>query len=170
MLAWVGIAALASIRPLVAASPDDPTSKLVLGALAKLNETPHHQHSSTTVAGAAGAAQEGEIISTGGIVYFTFHGKWKASSMTPKMWADQEQENIRNATVLTCTYELDEAVNGEATAVYKEHNESDVGTADAEIWISKTRGLPIREVIDLNGTRHMVVTIDYDNIQAPPTK
>jgi hypothetical protein len=166
----VGVAALATTLGLQAAPGDDPASKVVLDAMAKLNQTPHHEYMTTTGEAAAGGTREIELIGTGDANYVKIHDKWTLSPMTPKMMAEQEKENIRNAKVYRCQYERDETVNGEAAAVYKAHSESEAGNSDAEVWISKSRGLPLRETIDSNGTSHMSVRFDYANVQAPTVR
>ncbi len=124
----------------------------------------------TTGDAASGGTRQNEMISIGGANYIKVHDKWTVSSMTPKMMAEQEKENIRDARVYHYQYERDENVNGEAAAVYKAHGENENGTSAAEIWISKSRGLPLRDKIDLNSTSHVVVRFDYANVQAPAGK
>ena len=169
-LLLIGIVAFGPIQPMQAAPGDDPASKAVLDAMAKLNQIPYHEYMTTTGDAAAGGTRQNEMISIGGANYIKVHDKWTVSPMTPKMMAEQEKENIRDAKVYRCQYERDENVNGEAAAVYKAHSENENGTSDAEIWISKSRGLPLREKIDLNGTNHVVVRFDYANVQAPVVK
>ena len=76
----------------------------------------------TTGDAAAGGTRQNEMISIGGANYIKVHDKWTVSPMTPKMMAEQEKENIRDAKVYRCQYERDENVNGEAAAVYKAHS------------------------------------------------
>ena len=166
----IGIVAFGSIQPMQSAPADDPAGKAVLDAMAKLNQTPHYAYMTATGDAAGGGTRQSELISVGGANYVKIHDKWKLSPMTPKMMADQEKENIRNAKVYRCQYERDENVKGEAAAVYKAHSENENGTSDAEVWISKSRGLPLRENIDLNGTSHVLVRFDYANVQAPVVK
>jgi hypothetical protein len=62
-------------------------------------------------------------------------------------------------------------VNGEAAALYMAHSENDDVKSDAQTWISKSKGLPLRteEDIDTGGgdKRHMSIRYEYGNIQAP---
>lgn len=48
----------------------------------------------------------------------------------------------------TCSYLRDEAVGGEAAAVYREQYRSEAGTTDASIWISRASGRLLREEED----------------------
>jgi outer membrane lipoprotein-sorting protein len=169
-LRWAVIALLPAVSSLAPAAtiPDDPASKAAFGAMTKLSKTPHHQYVSTSEEGSSGAKQESELISTDTTIYIKVNGKWQASRMTPKDWEEQEKQNISNAKAVRCEYERDETVNGEATAVYKTHTETDDDSSDAEIWVSKRIGLPLRMSIVQNKTKHMSMRFDYANIQAPP--
>ncbi|HEY7964549.1 MAG: hypothetical protein ACHP9U_03750 [Steroidobacterales bacterium] len=48
----------------------------------------------------------------------------------------------------TCDYLRDEAVGGEAAAVYRERYQAPSGSTDATIWISKSSGRVLREEQD----------------------
>ena len=50
----------------------------------------------------------------------------------------------------TCSYLRDETVDGQAAAVYREQYQSKTGSTDAQIWISKSSGLLLREEQDGN--------------------
>lgn len=167
----IGAALTSAVLVMQAAPGDDPVCKIVLAAVAKLGQTPNHLYTTMTGEFSGGKTQESESVTTGGIIYIKVHDKWTVSPITAKQMAEQKQENIRNAEVYRCQYERDENVNGEAAAIYKAHSESDAGISDAEVWISKARGLPLRETIDLDsGKSHMTVRFDYSNVQAPAVK
>lgn len=51
-----------------------------------------------------------------------------------------------------CSYLRDESVGGELAAVFSESYTSDVGTTNAQIWISKTSARMLREELDGNIT------------------
>ena len=65
----------------------------------------------------------------------------------------------------------DESVNGEAAALYMAHSENDTVKSDAQTWISKSKGLPLRTEEDIDtgdgDKRHMSIRYEYGNIQAP---
>jgi hypothetical protein len=48
----------------------------------------------------------------------------------------------------TCNYVRDEAANGEATAVYRQHHINGSETYDTLVWVSKSSGLPLRQEQD----------------------
>ena len=50
----------------------------------------------------------------------------------------------------TCSYLRDEVVDGQAAEVYREQYQSKTGGTDAQIWISKSSGLLLREEQDGN--------------------
>lgn len=158
-----GIAAAQTLR---AASLDDPSCKAVLDATAKMEHTDNHQYVAIDRNGAK--EMEGESIQVGDTSYIKVGNDWKVSPLSPKDSAEQRKENIRDAKVFTCKYERDEAVNGEPAAVYKTHQESDEVNADAELWISKSRGLVLKEVVNHpDDKQSIVVRIDYSNVQKP---
>ncbi len=171
-LVFFSVAIACAITATTQAAPsDDPVCKVVLDAVAKLGATPNHLYTTMTGDFMPGKTQESESITTGGVIYIKLHDKWTVSPITPSQMAKQKQENIRNAKVYRCQHERDESINGDGTAVYKAHSESDAGISDAEIWISKSRGLPVRENIELDsGKSHMSVRFDYSNVQAPAIK
>ncbi len=141
--------------------------KPVFDAMLKETTTPHH-----TVTTKDGALQ-GEAISTADAMYVKIKGEWRKSPMTPQAMAAQQQENIRNTTVASCTPLPGEVVDGKPAAVYQAHYEQkDVGASDAKVWISKATGLPLRTDVSLQaGEKVSVVTrFDYDNIKPPVVK
>lgn len=161
---------LLSALPLWAAAEDDSGCKIVLDALAKLGQTPNRQYIVVS-GGAAGGMRQQEIINVGEVVYIKVQDQWKVAPMSPKRMAEQQQENIRSAKVYNCRYERDEKVDGEMTVVYKAHSENEDGIEEAEFWISKTRGLPLRQTAESSGTgTHMSARFVYTNVKAPEVK
>ena len=52
------------------------------------------------------------------------------------------------------------------------HTVSEDRTTDAQVWVSKSKGVPLREELDMNvggaaGKSHMTLRYDYANVQAP---
>jgi hypothetical protein len=82
------------------------------------------------------------------------------------------QRNRKNAKNLSCHFVRDEAVNGEGAALYSTHEESEHGKSDNQIWVSKSKGLILRQETDLdtggvNGKSHSSFRYEYSNVQAP---
>ncbi|MEO8951926.1 MAG: hypothetical protein ABI362_07935 [Chthoniobacterales bacterium] len=149
-----------------AASPDDPSCKAVLDATAKMEHTDNHQR--ITIGQKGQETEEGESIQVGNTSYIKIDNEWHTSPLSPKDSTAQRQENIRNTKVFTCQYERDETVNGEPAAVYKTHQESDEVKADAELWVSKSRGLVLKEVVKHpDDQQSITVLVDYANVQKP---
>ncbi len=155
--------ALAVGRP-AAAQPI--ACKPVTDALLKATTTPHH---------ATDESRKSETIVVDNASYVRFKGAWHKSPRTPQEQLQQEQENIKNAKVYTCTQLRSETVNGIAAVAYKVHSETpDVGTADGTVWIAPSLGLPVKTEQDLalvtGQRRHISTTWDYANIHAPAVK
>jgi len=61
---------------------------------------------------------------------------------------DQYTPDIFGGGTRTCSYLHDDAVGGEAAAVYSERYVAKAGTTNAQLWISKTSGRLLREELD----------------------
>jgi hypothetical protein len=115
-----------------------------------------------------------ETIYVGGSAYAKVAGKWTRSEWTQQQVMKQEEENRRKSKY-SCRYLRDESVNGETAAVYSTHSErTDVGPvkSDGQVWISKSRGLPLREEVDIesggvSSKNHLSVRHEYANVQPP---
>jgi len=157
--------------PAVAIPATDPACKPVYDANDKLLTTDYHAYMNQIDAGGK-ANTNFELLNVGGERYVLFGGKWSRSGITTEQMKQQEDKNKKNAKNNSCHYLRDETVNGEAAAVYSEHSESDAGKSDAQIWISKTKGLIVKEEIDLEvngvaGKNHMAIRYEYGNVHAP---
>jgi len=139
-----------------------------LDAALKLLTVPVHLHSIAGLPG--GKSKSHETIYLNGAIYINLDGKWMRSKMTAQDMLKLEQENIRNST-MTCRYLHDESVNGEVAAVYMAHSENPDVKADAQTWISKSKGVPLRTEEDLDtgygDKQHMSIRYEYGNIQPP---
>ncbi len=142
----------------------DPVCKLVLDAIAKQIVTPSHLYATDVMALRGGKPRTTESIYTGGAIYVQVKGQWKRSPMSVQDMQKQRDENVRNAKSMTCRYLRDEAVNGEAAAVYDSQAETEDGKSASTLWVSKRSGLPLRSEsdIDLGGGEKMHLTIRYD--------
>jgi hypothetical protein len=92
-----------------------------------------------------------ETIYVDGTAYAKVSGKWSRSEWTMQRIMKQEQEN-RQQSKFTCGYLRDESVNGEIASVYSTHSERvhPEAKSDGQIWISKSRGLPLRHEMDID--------------------
>ena len=113
-----------------------------------------------------------ETIYVGGSAYVKVSGKWSRSEWTLQRLMKQEQEN-RQQSNFSCRYLRDESINGEAAAVYSTHAERahPEVKSDGQMWISKSRGLPLRDEMDVDAGSgikdHHSVRYEYTNVQPP---
>ncbi|HEX4380018.1 MAG TPA: hypothetical protein VH022_08305 [Candidatus Acidoferrum sp.] len=125
----------------------------------------------TDTLGAGSKKTTGELITVNGERYVMINGKWNKSRMTVAATKEQEAENIKNAKVLSCKRTGDDTVSGEAATVYTEHTENEDTKSDGKIWVSKSRGLILKEEIDLDSgdasKEHITVRYEYGNVKAP---
>jgi hypothetical protein len=151
----------------------DSTCNVVLAALDKNFTTPYHMYMTQT----SPAIQNGkpiitEMVFVGGARYILYQGKWIASPIATDDMKAMQQKARQNAKNLSCHYVKDESVNGEAAALFATHGESEHGKDDNQIWISKSKGLILKQETDLDigagqPKTHMSVRYDYTNVQAP---
>ena len=118
-----------------------------------------------------GKDQTVEMIYTTGVIYSRLNGKWSSEPMTPQELAEFRKPNVHNDKA-TCKYLKDELVSGEMAAVYSSHDVSPKGVVDSQIWISKAKGLLLRQDmnIDDEGGRDKSLTssrYEYGNIKPP---
>jgi hypothetical protein len=165
VLILVALGVLCVARPAAAQSP---ACKPVIDAMLKEITTPHHAVSIKD------QSEKTELIAVDNTTYIQVKGAWRKSPMTPQAQLEQEQENIKDAKVYTCTMLRAETVNGVAANAYKVHSESDAGVSDGMVWVAPSLGLPVKteEDITTSGgpTMHELITWDYANIHAPVVK
>ena len=155
--------------PAGAAEPCSPVND----ALLKLAQTPNHSFTESSGAIAGGKVKQSERIATAGAAYILVSGKWHKSVMTPRQELEMQREALQEKKDASCRYLRDEVVAGEPAALYATHNEDDGGKADGQIWISKRRGLPLRQVMHLSvgggtiGESQVTTRYVYDNTRAP---
>jgi hypothetical protein len=115
-----------------------------------------------------GKTSVSETISIDGARYVMVGGKWSKSPQTLADAKVQEEANKKNAKVIACRHVGDDSVNGEAVEVYTEHAETEDTKADTKIWISKSKGLILKQelALDPSGER-WTIQFEYANVHAP---
>src|SRR5271155_1745391 len=145
----------------------DPSCRATLDADEKLFTTPYHMYVSTTADYDHSKTKTTEAIYANKTMYVLVHGKWIVSPMTEH----DRQEARKNAQKsgglnATCKLVRDESVNGEAATVYSVHTQTPEDRTDTVIWISKTRGLPLKQEVDTDvggsaGKSHITARYDF---------
>lgn len=148
---------LAAAAATPSAHAGDSACKPAFAAMEKAAMTPNHQVATETE-GKGQAPTRSELIFDGRKMYVMTAGKWT----TVPYDAAQTVKDMREAEgQARCKYVGDDSVGGEAVTVYSEHRDADI-----QVWISKSRGLPLRQTIDIDGS-HNDVRFDYSNVRAP---
>ena len=140
----------------------------------KMLSTDHRSFSTRSSAKPGANSETNESVSVAGVIYINVKGVWHKSPMTVAQLRQQKAENRKDAKNVSCHYVRDESVNGEAARVFSAHSENEDDKSDATVWISKSRGLPLRQEQDIDtggdaaGKMHYSVRYEYTNVSAPP--
>ena len=118
-----------------------------------------------------GKPRLGEVISAGGQMYVLSRGKWVRSPVSIAELKKERQDNP-DSTKVTCSHLRDESVNGEAAAVWRSHTVNAMATIDADLWISKSRGVVLKSnsLTDVGGPlgkSRSIAPYDYTNVRPP---
>ncbi len=166
-LALIPIAALfIAALPLTAATGCEAP----IAAALKVFQVPAHLYMTETAAFNGGKARNAETIYLNGATFIMVSGRWRKSAVPPENLMASKKESEAKAGI--CTVVRDEAVNGEAATLYKIHNQTPDDTVDTQLWVSKSRGLPLKQIndMDLGGTHgksHTEIRYEYTNVTAP---
>lgn len=166
---------LAAVLALLCAIPASAADACgaVNDALIKLMQTPNHSFTESSGAIASGQTRTSERIATTSAAYIQVRGKWLRSTMTPAEELQMQKDAVKDRKSGTCQYVRDENIEGEAAALYSTHKEDDAGKSDTRIWVSRKRGLPLRQVVHLAagggkmGESQMTTRYEYANVKAP---
>jgi hypothetical protein len=151
----------------------DSTCNVVLAALDKNFTVPYHMYMTQTSAALQnGKPMNTEMIFASGKRYVLYDGKWSVSDISDDDMKAMQLKARQTAKNLSCHYVKDETVNGESAALFATHGESEHGKDDNQIWISKSKGVILKQEtdIDIGAGRpktHMSVRYEYANVQAP---
>lgn len=160
-------ALLAASLPANAASGCDP----LVDAILKVTRISAHMYMAETAGFRGGKTRNMESIYLDGASYFKVDGTWVKGTVSPQDLAQSKKEAEQKAG--TCSVVRDEFVNGEPATYYKAHHQTADDIADTQIWVSKVRGLPLRQIIDIDtgdgpeGKSHTEIRYEYTNVSAP---
>jgi hypothetical protein len=138
----------------------------VQAAVALLYKTPFHvkMTKAATRTGAFPTSAD-EAVWAGGRLYMKLSDKrWLNTQVAPDNVLGSLTGSVSNYR--TCRRLGDDAVHGEATAVYAATMES--GT-QAQLWVSTKSGLLLRDVLDQDIVK-VTAEFDFANIRAPATQ
>jgi hypothetical protein len=158
---------ITAVIPIKAAS----TCDAVIAATSKVLQVPAHLYMTRTAGYNGGKTKNSETIYVNGATYVKVDGPWVTSTITPKDLADGKKQEA--AQIGICTLVRDEAVNGEPSTLYKVHRRTADDSIDTQIWISKARSLPLKQVYDLDvhagaaGKSHNEVRYEYTGVTPP---
>jgi hypothetical protein len=154
--------------PAVAGADD---CRPVVDAMQKLAITPVHEYMQETAAFRK-APSSNEAVIIGSAMYVRVSGQWHTMPYDPKERAQEIAQSTAGKHA-TCRYLRDENVGSEAASVYATHDDQGEGsTVDNTLWISKSRGLPLRQGIDIDvggkfGKSHTDIRFDYADVRVP---
>jgi len=142
--------------------------KVVLEAANKALTTATHTYTTTNI---GGRDQTVEMIYMPGVIYSRLNGKWSSVPMTAQELAEMRQPTAHNDKA-TCKYLKDELVNGQMAAVYSAHDVTPKGAVDSQMWISKAKGLPLRQDMEIDvggaaGKSHTSSRFEYGDVKPP---
>jgi hypothetical protein len=147
----------------------DATCKILADANAKIYAVPTHMYQTETAAG--GKTRSNELIFLNNKTYLSANGKWIVSPRTPKDMAADQAESLAVHPNAKCSLVRDEPVNGEAATLYTMHDPTPDSKQESQLWISKSRGVPLKAEMDLDagaGKTHRSIRYEYTNVAAPP--
>jgi hypothetical protein len=153
---------LAAASPLAAQDECKVVEKIVANAFTQIHTVPTHVYTTTKINGQSFSS---EIIYANGSLYMKMNGKWSLAGSIKDMEQVENKGPHANSKD-TCRYVKDESVNGQAAAVYSTHSETPKGTIDLQMWVSKPKGLMLREDTNSSGAV-MSSRYDYNNVKAP---
>jgi len=143
---------------------DDPACQPVYQSMERLAATPSHQWTSQTNSGSKPITSE--IVTLGDSRYLQVGGVWKRIPYSTAESIKQQAEQRKDRTS-TCRAVRDEAIDGASASLVAVHTVAGDNASDQQVWISKSSGLPVRQVIDIGGITHMEIRYSYTNVVAP---
>ncbi len=152
-----------------AAHADAAACQPMISALARLAQMPSHQFMSLNMAGTG--PKQSEVVITGSTMWLQVGGRWQSIPYDAQQKIAKLKRKMTESSAagkVSCARVRDEAIGGEAATLYTMRDDTVAGVVNSQVWISTTRGLPLRQVIDIPEVKsHMESRIDYNNVQAP---
>ncbi len=137
--------------------------KVVADAFTRIHSIPTHVYTTSKINGQTFSS---EIIYAGGSMYMKINGKWSLAGSIKDMEQTEKQALQKANSTDTCRHLQDVLVNGEMATVYSSHSETPRGKIDLQMWVSKSKGLMLREDTSTGGVL-MSSRYEYVNVKAP---
>jgi len=135
--------------------------KAILAAASKMVTSATHVYSTIS---RNGKEHTMEMIFLPGVYYWrTDNTNWSSAPMSAQEWA--EMLKSKTWTDMACKYVKDESVNGEMAGVYSWHLAATGG--NTQVWISKAKGVPLRQEAEIEGHTHMSLRYEYGSVKPP---
>ncbi len=148
------------------AAAADATCKTLADANSKIYAQPVHMYFSEA---AAGKTRSSELVYLNGRTYVQLNGAWQVSRIVPRTMNSGNNALDPNTT---CRVLRDDFVNGEAAVLYSTAKQTWDERMDSQVWISKTRGLPLKIEMDIDVGKgavrtHRTMVYSYNHVSAP---
>ena len=149
----------------------DPACKPVFDAMSKAAATPNHMFITTTEATNA-KPESSETITTANMMYLKVDGAWRKEAYNAQQQVT-EMQKAASTTNIACQHLRDDTVAGESVEIYNTEQQQEGGsTINSQLWISKARGLPVKQTMDMDvggkfGKSHTDIRYDYSDVEAP---
>ncbi len=151
----------------------DSTCKMLADANAKIYAIPTHIYTTEIATYTGGKPKSNELIYLNNTTYIESNGRWNISKATPQRMQELRKTGEDKHPNAVCRAVRDESVNGKAATVYSMHDEHQGSKTDSQIWMSKSRGVPLKLEMDMDvggaaGKSHRTMRYEYTNVTAPP--
>jgi hypothetical protein len=158
---------------LIASSPvrAASTCDAVVKAMLKVLQVPAHLYMTETAGFRGGKTRVLETIYFNNAMYVRVNGPWIKSPISNTELT--EAKDKLDPKTSQCSVVRDEAVNGEPATLYQAHTQTPDDKVDTEVWISKSKGLPLKQISEIDvgggasGKSHTEIRYEYTNVTAP---
>src|SRR5262245_54731491 len=141
-------------------------------ALYKSLQTPNRQLVEQTIAAEGGRLRETETVSDGNKVFVKVKSEWRLSPIPIRGVLEDAQQTRQSSKDEACGFLHDETLDGENVELYGTRSTLVVGRSSSRFWISKTSGLLLKSVTEMdvggrNGRTTRTVRYEYSDVVVP---
>ncbi len=144
----------------------------VFDALTKMTSTSNHSYTILTNPSMFGGKPTStETIYFRDKAFMKLNGAWVTAPESPKETLARDEDNRRRGHAV-CQFIRYDSVKGEAAALYSMHSQAEHSKEDAQFWISRISGLPLRGEFDMDiggsdGKSHLSTRYEYSDVRPP---